>query len=79
MKHLSPTGTLIFSTNFTKFKLYGELWEDFDVQDITAQTIGDDFARNSRIHTCYLIRHKPVAPKKVRYTHLVRKVARKDN
>lgn len=79
MRHLSPNGTLIFSTNFTKFKLYGELWEDFEVKDITAQTIGEDFARNSKIHYCYLIKHKPVSPKKVHYSHLVRKVVKKDN
>ena len=79
MKHLSSKGSLIFSTNFTRFKLYAELHEEFEVEDITAQTIGADFARNSRIHTCYLIRHRTMAPKKVQSSHLVRKVVRKDN
>ncbi len=65
MHHLSKDGTLIFSTNFTKFKMFGELYDDFDVQDITEETIGDDFRRNSKIHRCYLIKHKPMVAKKV--------------
>lgn len=64
MKHLSGNGTLIFSTNFTKFKMFGELYDEFEIEDITEQTIGDDFKRNSKIHRCYLIRHKTVQAKK---------------
>ncbi|MCQ2412633.1 MAG: bifunctional 23S rRNA (guanine(2069)-N(7))-methyltransferase RlmK/23S rRNA (guanine(2445)-N(2))-methyltransferase RlmL [Sphaerochaetaceae bacterium] len=58
MKHLAHDGVLIFSTNFTRFKLFGELYEDFIIEDITESTIGEDFARNSKIHRCYMIRHK---------------------
>ncbi|MCF0262749.1 MAG: class I SAM-dependent methyltransferase, partial [Sphaerochaetaceae bacterium] len=58
MKHLAHDGVLIFSTNFTRFKLFGELYEDFIIEDITESTIGDDFKRNSKIHRCYMIRHK---------------------
>ncbi len=58
MRHLSSDGVLIFSTNYTRFKMFGELYEDFIIEDITESTIGDDFARNSRIHRCYRIRHK---------------------
>ena len=58
MRHLSSDGVLIFSTNYTRFKMFGELYEDFIIEDITESTIGDDFARNSRIPRCYRIRHK---------------------
>ncbi len=65
MNHLSKDGTLIFSTNFTKFKMFGEIYDDFDVQDITEETIGDDFKRNSKIHRCYLIKHKVAVAKRI--------------
>ena len=52
---LSPGGVLLFSTNSRRFKLDPELSEQFAVTDISAQTIPPDFARNPRIHRCYLI------------------------
>lgn len=58
MKHLSQQGTLIFSTNFRKFSIDPELEEEYDVEEITAQTIGDDFIRDQKIHYCYLIKHR---------------------
>ena len=58
MRHLASDGVLIFSTNYTRFKMFGELFEDFIVEDITESTIGFDFARNSKIHRCYKIRHR---------------------
>ena len=79
MRHLSSDGVLIFSTNYTRFKMFGELYEDFIIEDITESTIGDDFVRNSRIHRCYRIRHKVeqamvIPPQK----KLVKKAVRKD-
>ena len=58
MRHLDRGGTLVFSTNYTRFRLFAELYEEFDVADITPETIGADFSRNPKIHQCYLIRHK---------------------
>jgi 23S rRNA (guanine2445-N2)-methyltransferase / 23S rRNA (guanine2069-N7)-methyltransferase len=58
MRHLNHEGTLIFSTNFRKFRLHSELIETYDVEDITAQTIGLDFERDQKIHYCYLIKHR---------------------
>jgi 23S rRNA (guanine2445-N2)-methyltransferase / 23S rRNA (guanine2069-N7)-methyltransferase len=52
---LSPGGVLLFSTNSRRFKLNPELSEEFAVTDISAQTIPPDFARNPRIHKCYVI------------------------
>jgi 23S rRNA (guanine2445-N2)-methyltransferase / 23S rRNA (guanine2069-N7)-methyltransferase len=49
---LSPTGILLFSTNFRRFKLDPGLAVEFAVKDITRQTLPPDFARNPRIHTC---------------------------
>lgn len=58
MRHLSSNGTLIFSTNFTRFKMFSELYDEFLIEDITAQTIGADFSRNPKIHRCYKIQHR---------------------
>lgn len=73
MKHLAYGGTLIFSTNFTKFKLYEELYDEFEIEDITEQTIGEDFARSGKIHRCYLIKHGTA---KARQEHKIKKVRR---
>ena len=56
--HLAPNGTLIFSTNYTRFKLDERILEKYSVEDITDKTIGDDFERNQKIHKCYLIKKK---------------------
>lgn len=58
MLHLEKDGTLIFSNNYRKFKLDERLLERYNIEDITAETIGTDFARDPKIHKCYLIRHK---------------------
>ena len=56
--HLAPGGTLIFSTNFRKFRLDDEVKRDYIVEDITDQTIGFDFKNYGYVHRCYLIRNK---------------------
>ncbi len=58
MRHLAQDGTLLFSTNFRKFKLDPEIEEEYAVEDITADTIGDDFNRNQKIHYCWTIKHR---------------------
>ncbi len=55
MALLRSGGRLVFSTNFTKFKLDAEALGDFLVADLSAQTIPKDFERNPRIHRCYLV------------------------
>lgn len=59
MNLLTPDGTLYFSNNFRKFQLDDWLSERYDVADISAETIGFDFARNTKIHRCWRLRHKP--------------------
>ncbi len=50
---LAPGGTLVFSTNFRKFKMDLAALEDLQPQDLTRQTIPRDFERNPRIHQCW--------------------------
>ncbi len=54
---LAPGGELFFSTNSRRFKLDEASISELTAQDITAQTIPEDF-RNQRIHQCWIIRHK---------------------
>lgn len=62
MRLLNPEGILYFSTNFRQFKLDPELKEKYEVQDISKQTIDQDFKRNDKIHYCFkMIRRFPVA------------------
>jgi 23S rRNA (guanine2445-N2)-methyltransferase / 23S rRNA (guanine2069-N7)-methyltransferase len=56
MKLLRPSGRLVFSTNYTRFKLDAEALGDLSIEDISAQTIPKDFERNARIHRCFSIR-----------------------
>jgi 23S rRNA (guanine2445-N2)-methyltransferase / 23S rRNA (guanine2069-N7)-methyltransferase len=56
LRLLRPTGRLVFSTNYSRFKLDTELLADLAVEDLSARSIPKDFERNARIHCCYLIR-----------------------
>ncbi len=58
---LTRDGTCVFSCNLRSFKLDEEALAKAGVeaQDITAQTIPEDFSRNQRIHKCYLVRRTP--------------------
>src|SRR5690606_28457251 len=55
MELLNPRGKLYFSTNLRSFKLDFAALDDLAVDDISASTIDPDFARNTKIHRCYLI------------------------
>jgi 23S rRNA (guanine2445-N2)-methyltransferase / 23S rRNA (guanine2069-N7)-methyltransferase len=55
LKLLRPTGRLVFSTNYTRFKLDLEALEGVQVEDISARTIPKDFERNPHIHRCFII------------------------
>jgi 23S rRNA (guanine2445-N2)-methyltransferase / 23S rRNA (guanine2069-N7)-methyltransferase len=58
MAHLAKAGVLIFSTNFRKFKLDNSLELQFDVREISEETVPFDFHRNRRIHRCWEFRHQ---------------------
>jgi 23S rRNA (guanine2445-N2)-methyltransferase / 23S rRNA (guanine2069-N7)-methyltransferase len=53
---LRPAGRLVFSTNYTRFKLDSASLADVDVEDISARTLPKDFERNPHIHRCFVIR-----------------------
>jgi 23S rRNA (guanine2445-N2)-methyltransferase / 23S rRNA (guanine2069-N7)-methyltransferase len=62
MQLLRPAGRLVFSTNYSRFKLDAGALGDFEIEDISARTIPKDFARHARIHRCYVVRHRGAAP-----------------
>ena len=59
---LTRGGSCIFSCNLRTFKLDEEALAKAGVmaKDITASTIPEDFARNQRIHRCYVITRVPL-------------------
>ena len=58
LKLLRPSGRLVFSTNYARFRLDAEALAHLRVEDISAQTIPMDFERHARIHRCFVIRFK---------------------
>lgn len=56
VRRLAPKGTLIFSTNFRRFRMSAEIEARFELENITSRTIDRDFQRNPKIHQCWLIR-----------------------
>lgn len=58
MARLSSDGLLIFSNNFRRFRLEEALESEFEVTEVTRDTLDKDFQRNARIHRCWHIRHK---------------------
>ncbi|MGB0466563.1 MAG: bifunctional 23S rRNA (guanine(2069)-N(7))-methyltransferase RlmK/23S rRNA (guanine(2445)-N(2))-methyltransferase RlmL [Pontibacterium sp.] len=52
---LKPGGKLIFSNNYRRFKLDYDALADYQVRDITQQTLDPDFKRNQKIHSCFEI------------------------
>ncbi len=59
MKLLNRRGVLYFSTNLRGFKLEPMLTERFEVEDISHQSVPEDF-RNRKIHQCFRIQHPAV-------------------
>ncbi|GHD74035.1 class I SAM-dependent methyltransferase [Vogesella fluminis] len=57
MRLLAPDGVLYFSNNLRSFTLDDRLVADYAVQDISAQSVPEDF-RNKKIHQCWRIRHR---------------------
>jgi 23S rRNA (guanine2445-N2)-methyltransferase / 23S rRNA (guanine2069-N7)-methyltransferase len=60
---LEPGGTIVFSNNFQKFRLDPAVAERFDVEDLSRATLPLDFARNPRIHVCFLLRPRTATGK----------------
>ncbi|QKT04559.1 bifunctional 23S rRNA (guanine(2069)-N(7))-methyltransferase RlmK/23S rRNA (guanine(2445)-N(2))-methyltransferase RlmL [Ectothiorhodospiraceae bacterium 2226] len=53
---LTPDGELVFSTNRRHFKLDAEALGAFDLADLSARTLPEDFKRNPHIHRCWRLR-----------------------
>ncbi|MHB1135295.1 MAG: bifunctional 23S rRNA (guanine(2069)-N(7))-methyltransferase RlmK/23S rRNA (guanine(2445)-N(2))-methyltransferase RlmL [Coriobacteriia bacterium] len=53
---LEPGGALVFSTNLRTFTLDEDALTGLAIEDVSASTIPPDFARNPRIHRCFVIR-----------------------
>ena len=54
---VAPGGVIVFSGNLRSFKLDEQAIGDMglSMENITAQTIPEDFSRNPRIHFCYVL------------------------
>ncbi len=57
MRALDEKGTLIFSNNLRSFDLDEEALSAYNIENISAKTIDEDFKRNPKIHQCWLIKH----------------------
>ena len=53
---LAPDGIIVFSNNYSRFRLDAQALPDFDIEDIGAKTLPRDFERNPRIHSCHVLR-----------------------
>lgn len=58
---LAPGGSIVFSNNYTRFRLDRDRLAAFDIEDIGRKTLPRDFERSPRIHSCYVLRHKSIA------------------
>lgn len=52
---LAPQGVIVFSNNYTRFKLDREALGAFQIEDITKATLPWDFRRSPRIHQCFVL------------------------
>ncbi len=48
----APGGTVWFSTNYRRFKIWEEEIRAARIQDVSKQTVPEDF-RNKKIHQCF--------------------------
>jgi 23S rRNA (guanine2445-N2)-methyltransferase / 23S rRNA (guanine2069-N7)-methyltransferase len=55
LRLLKTGGMLYFSTNRRQFKLDQSIVDQFEVKDISAETIPHDFKRRQNIHYCWMI------------------------
>jgi len=55
---LTDDGIILFSNNFRRFKIDESLMQNFEVQNITRQTIPPDFSRSPRIHHAFKLQAK---------------------
>lgn len=56
---LADTGILLFSNNNRSFRIDSGLMDDYEISEISSQTIPKDFEGNRRIHNSWQIKHMP--------------------
>ena len=56
LKLLRPGGRLVFSTNYTRFRLDTQALGDLEIEDVSAASIPKDFERHARVHRCFIVR-----------------------
>jgi len=56
-KLLKKDGTIFFSNNFRNFKMDLESLSQFNIKNITVETLQKDFMDNPKIHNCWRISH----------------------
>ena len=52
-QRLTPDGAVIFSNAHQRFELDPQLHQEFKIEEITAQTIPQDFSRRPKIHNTW--------------------------
>jgi 23S rRNA (guanine2445-N2)-methyltransferase / 23S rRNA (guanine2069-N7)-methyltransferase len=55
---LAAGGVIVFSNNYSRFRIDAAALSLFDIEDISRATIPRDFARNATIHHCYVLHKK---------------------
>ncbi len=58
LRLLAPGGVLIFSTNYRRFRLDGDAFAEWRIEDWSRQTLPADFTRHPKIHQCYKFQHE---------------------
>ncbi|MGD8558272.1 MAG: bifunctional 23S rRNA (guanine(2069)-N(7))-methyltransferase RlmK/23S rRNA (guanine(2445)-N(2))-methyltransferase RlmL [Gammaproteobacteria bacterium] len=56
LRILDNNGEMVFSTNFRQFQFDEQAFSDCHIENITGKTIPRDFARNPKIHQCWIIK-----------------------
>jgi 23S rRNA (guanine2445-N2)-methyltransferase / 23S rRNA (guanine2069-N7)-methyltransferase len=55
---LEPGGHILFSNNYQRFRLDTQGLADFEISDISRETIPEDFRRNPKIHVAFLLQRR---------------------
>lgn len=58
MRLLRPGGILLFSNHAKRFRMDDAVLREFEVEDISRQTVPKDFSRHPHIHNCWRLSHR---------------------
>ena len=59
---LKPEGVIVFSNNRRNFQIDAPAVSELglDIEDVSLRTLPEDFARNRKIHCCFVLRRRSV-------------------